>query len=107
MPFLEQLAAGLTKAVQSMSFAYNGTTAAADASLVVRFDMSQIEELAVDQEMVARRAVSLSAAGIVTINEARAMLGLADMPDDDYDDDDTTQDDEPTENEDDASRDSE
>ena len=89
-----------------MSFSYNGNTAAADASLVVRFDMSQIEELAVDQEMVARRAVSLSAAGIVTINEARAMLGLADMPETD-DDDDTTQDDEPTENDDDASRDSE
>jgi hypothetical protein len=85
-----------------MSFTYNGTTFAADASLVARFDMSQIEELAVDQEMVARRAVSLSAAGIVTINEARAMLGLADMPESENDDTQDEQDDDTTEDDDDG-----
>ena len=50
-----------------------------DSELSVRFDVSQIEELATDQKTVAERAVMLLNAGIVTVNEARQILGMAEI----------------------------
>jgi len=50
---------------------------AADPELSVRFNFDQIEELATDQKSVADRVIGLVNAGIITINEARADLGMA------------------------------
>ena len=81
IPFLEQIAGELTKAVRTLPFAFGDMRSAPDAEIAVRFDTSQIEELAVDQKEVAARAVALYQAGIVTVDEARTMLGLGDMSD--------------------------
>ena len=76
MPFLEQLAASLTRAVRTLPFRYQDEFFAPDAELVVRFDTSQIEELATDLDKMADRAVKLLTAGIVTLEEARSIMGM-------------------------------
>lgn len=86
VPFLELVAAELTRHVRTHAFGDSGGVAAADPKLSVRFDVSQIEELAVDQDKVAERSVRLYGAGIVTVNEARSFIGLADMEMEDRDD---------------------
>jgi HK97 family phage portal protein len=82
LPFLEQLATALTKAVRANAFRYGDEFFAADPNLCVRFDTSQIEELAVDLDKMADRAVKLIGAGVVTVDEARAILGMGEMTDD-------------------------
>lgn len=80
IPFLELFAAGLTKAVRRLSFAYGDAIAKPDANLSVRFNLDQIEELAVDQKAVADRVVALGNAGFITIDEGRAEIGKGPMP---------------------------
>jgi HK97 family phage portal protein len=79
IPFLELLATQLTRLVRTMPIGYGGEVSRPDERLSVRFDVSQIEELATDQKTVAERAVMLLNAGIVTVNEARQILGMAEM----------------------------
>jgi HK97 family phage portal protein len=79
LPFLEQLATALTKAVQTMPFRYGDELFRPDDTLAVRFDVSQIEELAADMNVMADRAVKLLNAGIVTTDEARNIMGLGEM----------------------------
>jgi hypothetical protein len=83
IPFLEQLSTALTKAVRENAFRYQDETFAADPELVVRFDTSQIEELAIDADKMAERAMRLwnNGAGIIDANEARSIMGLGDMTD--------------------------
>jgi hypothetical protein len=83
LPFLETVAASLTKAVRTHSWAYDDKFAEPDPYLAVRFDFSQIEELAVDMDKIADRATKLINATqpIITVDEARTMLGLAKMDD--------------------------
>lgn len=76
IPFLELVAAQLTQAVRNLPFGYGGLSASPDANLSVRFNLDQIEELAVDQKAIADRVIGLVNAGIITINEARANLGM-------------------------------
>lgn len=82
IPFLDTVASALTKCVRSYAFAYGETTAAADPLLAVRFDVSQIEELAADADKIADRVTKLISAGVITINEGRTMIGLAKVEDD-------------------------
>lgn len=82
IPFLETLAASLTKAVRAHRFAYDDMVFDADPLLSVRFDTSQIEELAADSDKMADRVTKLMQSAVITINEARTMLGLAELEDD-------------------------
>jgi len=79
IPFLDLLALQLSRLVRTMTISYGDETALPNPELSVRFDVSQIEELAVDQKAVAERAVALYNAGIVTVNEARQILGMGEM----------------------------
>ena len=79
IPFLDLLALQLSRLVRTMTVSYGDETAGPNPELSVRFDVSQIEELAVDQKAVAERAVALYNAGIVTVNEARQILGMGEM----------------------------
>jgi phage portal protein BeeE len=83
LPFLETVAASLTKAVRTHSWAYDDKFAEPDPYLAVRFDFSQIEELAVDLDKIADRATKLINAKtpIIMVDEARTMLGLAEFTD--------------------------
>lgn len=83
VPFTELIAAELTRHVRSHAFGDSGGVFAADPRLSVRFDVSQIEELAVDQDKMADRAVKLFNAGVFTLNEARGVMGLAEVEDGD------------------------
>ena len=81
IPFLETIAAVLTRAVRTHTFAYDGTTVGPDPMLAVRFDTSQIEELAIDADKIADRVTKLINATqpVITVDEGRAMLGLGKM----------------------------
>lgn len=79
IPFLDMLAGQLTRIVQTMAVTCNGETSQPDPELIVRFDTSQIEELAVDKQAVMARVVAGVNAGIMTIDEARADLELGPM----------------------------
>jgi len=83
VPFLEQIATALTRAVQTVPFRYGDEIAQPDETLAVRFDTSQIEELATDMDKMADRAVKLFNAGIYTLNEARAVMSLGEMEEED------------------------
>ena len=76
IPFLELVAAQLTQAVRTLPFGYGDLLARPDANLSVRFNLDQIEELAIDQKAIADRVIGLVNAGIISINEARADLGM-------------------------------
>lgn len=84
MPFLELVASSLTGAVRKHSFAYDDMVAAPDPMLVVRFDTSQIEELAADLDKIADRITKLinGPTPVIKVNEARAMLGMGELEDD-------------------------
>lgn len=79
IPFLDMIASQLTRLILTMPVAFDGVTAQPDPELVVRFDTSQIEELAVDKKVVVDRVVAAVNAGIMTIDEARADLELGPM----------------------------
>lgn len=79
IPFLDMVASQLTRIVQTMAVVYDGETSQPDPELVVRFDTSQIEELATDKKSVVDRVVAAVNAGIMTIDEARADLELGPM----------------------------
>jgi hypothetical protein len=79
IPFLDLVAGELTRLVQTLPIACNGMTAQPDESLCVRFDTSQIEELSVDRKALMDIATAGVNAGIFTVNEARATLGLGEM----------------------------
>jgi len=83
LPFLELVAASLTHAVRRHRFAYLDAAADPDPMLSVRFDTSQIEELADDLDKVADRISKLinGTTPVITVNEARAMLGMGDLDD--------------------------
>jgi phage portal protein BeeE len=101
LPFLEQIATALSKAVQTMPFRYGDELAQPDDTLCVRFDVSQIEELAADMDKMADRAVKLVNAGIYTVDEARNIMGLGEMAEEDKPDESETETDETDEMEDD------
>jgi phage portal protein BeeE len=79
IPFLDLLSAQLSRIVRTMTVTAGDMTAGPNPELSVRFDVSQIEELAVDQKAVAERAVALYTAGIVSVNEARQILGMGEI----------------------------
>jgi len=79
IPFLDLVAGELTRLVQTLPIACNGMTSQPDESLCVRFDTSQIEELSVDRKALMDIATAGVNAGIFTVNEARATLGLGEM----------------------------
>lgn len=79
LPFLEMLAASLTKAIQAMPFAYGDMISPPRPDLCVRFDVSQIEELAADRAMLVDHATKLKAAGIASLNESRAIVELSEI----------------------------
>ena len=79
IPFLDLVAGELTRLVQTLPIACNGMTSRPDESLCVRFDTSQIEELSVDRKALMDIATAGVNAGIFTLNEARATLGLGEM----------------------------
>lgn len=79
IPFLDMIAGQLTRIVQTMSVTFDGETSQPDEELVVRFDTSQIEELAIDKKSVMDRVVAGVNAGIMTVDEARADLELGPM----------------------------
>ena len=79
IPFLDLLSAQLSRIVRTLTVSYGDMTAGPNPELSVRFDVSQIEELAVDQKAVADRAVALYTSGIVSINEARQILGMGEI----------------------------
>lgn len=81
IPFLERVAACLTQAVRTLPFGYDGISSQPDRRLSVRFDTSQIEELAEDRGKLVDGATKLYDAGIATKNEARAMVGLGELED--------------------------
>lgn len=85
IPFLDTVASALTKCVRRYSFSYEDMVSQADPMLAVRFDTSQIEELAADADKIAERVARLinATSPIITLNEARTMLGLAEMEDGD------------------------
>lgn len=90
IPFLETVAASLTKCVRMHRFAYEDMTAEPDPLLAVRFDTSQIEELAADADKIADRVTKLINAGVIEINEGRTMLGLAEMDESEMEPEDNT-----------------
>lgn len=79
IPFLEQVASALTHLVRTMPIGYGDVVMPPDPTLAVRFDTSQIEELAVDAKEVAARSMLLwnNGDGIIDDNEARAVNGFA------------------------------
>ena len=79
IPFLDLVAGELTRLVQTLPIACNGMTSQPDPELCVRFDTSQIEELSVDRKALMDIATAGVNAGIFTVNEARATLGLGEM----------------------------
>ena len=79
IPFLDLVAGELTRLVQTLPITCNGVTSQPDPELCVRFDTSQIEELSVDRKALMDIATAGVAAGIFTVNEARATLGLGEM----------------------------
>ena len=79
IPFLDLVAGELTRLVQTLPIACNGMTAQPDPELCVRFDTSQIEELSVDRKALMDIATAGVNAGIFSVNEARATLGLGEM----------------------------
>jgi HK97 family phage portal protein len=79
IPFLDLVAGELTRLVQTLPIACNGMTSQPDESLCVRFDTSQIEELSVDRKALMDIATAGVNAGIFSVNEARATLGLGEM----------------------------
>lgn len=79
IPFLDLVAGELTRLVQTLPIACNGMTSQPDESLCVRFDTSQIEELSVDRKALMDIATAGVNAGVFTVNEARATLGLGEM----------------------------
>ena len=79
IPFLDLVASELTRLVQTLPITCNGVTSQPDPELCVRFDTSQIEELSVDRKALMDIATAGVAAGIFTVNEARATLGLGEM----------------------------
>jgi len=79
IPFLDLVAGELTRIVQTLPVACNGMTSQPDSRLCVRFDTSQIEELSVDRKALMDIAAAGVGAGILTVNEARATLGLGEM----------------------------
>lgn len=89
-PFLETIAASLTSAVRRHRFAYGDLVAEPDDYLAVRFDTSQIEELAADLDKIADRVTKLINAtqSVITVDEGRAMLGMGEMEDDEMQPDD-------------------
>jgi HK97 family phage portal protein len=76
LPFLEQIATALTKAVQTMPFRYGDELFRPDDTLAVRFDVSQIEELSADMNVMAERAVKLYTAGIITAKQACDIVSM-------------------------------
>lgn len=79
IPFLDLVAGELTRLVQTLPITCNGVTSQPDPELCVRFDTSQIEELSVDRKALMDIAAAGVGAGIFTINEARATLGLGEL----------------------------
>lgn len=79
IPFLDLVAGELTRLVQTLPITCNGVTSQPDPELCVRFDTSQIEELSVDRKALMDIATAGVAAGIFTVNEARATLGLGEL----------------------------
>ena len=79
IPFLDMVAGELTKLVQTMPIACYGMTSQPNPELLVRFDTAQIEELAVDRKALMDIAVAGVNAGIFTVDEARATLGLGEL----------------------------
>ena len=79
IPFLDLVAGELTRLVQTLPIACNGMTSQPDPELCVRFDTSQIEELSVDRKALMDIATAGVNAGIFSVNEARATLGLGEM----------------------------
>ena len=72
LPLWRQLAAVIT-----LSLVPDFTS---DSSTVVDFDTSDVRALADDQNALATRLQTLVAAGIITVDEARAEIGLDAMP---------------------------
>jgi HK97 family phage portal protein len=72
VPFWRSLAADLTLQLVP--------DFAADSSVVVDFDTAEVRALQADQNALAVRLQTLTAAGILTIDEARAELGLDALP---------------------------
>jgi hypothetical protein len=58
---------------------YDGAIAQPDNMLTVRFDTSQIEELAADTKALSDRAVALYQSGLLSLNEARQIMGYAEI----------------------------
>ena len=79
IPFLDLVAGELTRLVQTVPVSCNGVTSQPSPELCVRFDTSQIEELSVDRKALMDIATAGVGAGIFTVNEARATLGLGEM----------------------------
>lgn len=79
IPFLDLLAGVLTRAVRTHAWGYDDQVSQPDAKLAVRFDTSQIEELAVDMDKMADRVVKLVNVDVIKRNEGRTMLGLAEL----------------------------
>jgi HK97 family phage portal protein len=79
IPFLDLVAGELTRLVQTLPIACGGVTSQPNPELCVRFDTSQIEELSVDRKALMDIATAGVGAGIFTINEARATLGLGEL----------------------------
>jgi len=79
IPFLDLVAGELTRLVQTLPIACGGVTSQPNPELCVRFDTSQIEELSVDRKALMDIATAGVGAGIFTVNEARATLGLGEL----------------------------
>jgi hypothetical protein len=79
IPFLELLSMQLTRLVRTLPTGYDGAIAQPDNMLTVRFDTSQIEELAADTKALSDRAVALYQSGLLSLNEARQIMGYAEI----------------------------
>jgi len=81
IPFMELLAMQLTRLVRTLPTGYDGAIAQPDSMLTVRFDTSQIEELAADTKALAERVAMLyqSDKPVITLNEARQIMGYAEI----------------------------
>jgi len=67
--------------VRTLPTGYDGAIAQPDSMLSVRFDTSQIEELAADTKALAERVAMLyqSDKPVITLNEARQIMGYAEI----------------------------
>jgi hypothetical protein len=65
--------------VRTLPTGYDGAIAQPDNMLTVRFDTSQIEELAADTKALSDRAVALYQSGLLSLNEARQIMGYAEI----------------------------